>query len=204
MFFFPLGFFSTTQVSHSYLYLLFFFFFYFVPNHSLSLSLSLSPYFLYFYLILEHSLAMIRNRERTSDCLLHTCTANHDLLTSPLCLHFCFLFSFFFISLHSHTQLTERVGLRLSLFSNEKRESFFYEKWKREQGRKRNRGKRKKFYILFNQVIILIDKIFWMCYSKRYSILYFKRGTIATPFQNIEIKKLLEWISCVFALQNWL
>ena len=97
-------------------------------SKSLSLSLSLSPYFLYFYLILEHSLAMIRNRERTSDCLLHTCTANHDLLTSPLCLHFCFLFSFFFISLHSHTQLTERVGLRLSLFSNEKRESFFYEK----------------------------------------------------------------------------
>ena len=43
---------------------------------------------------------MIRNRERTSDCLLHTRTANHDLLTFPLCLHFCFLFSFFFISHH--------------------------------------------------------------------------------------------------------
>ena len=94
------GFFSTTQVSHSYLYLPFFFFFYFVPNHSLSLSLSLSLYFLYFYLIIEHSLAMIRNRERTSDCLLHTRTANHDLLTFPLRLHFCFLFSFFFISHH--------------------------------------------------------------------------------------------------------
>ena len=67
---------------------------------SLSLSLSLSLYFLYFYLIIEHSLAMIRNRERTSDCLLHTRTANHDLLTFPLCLHFCFLFSFFFISHH--------------------------------------------------------------------------------------------------------
>ena len=66
----------------------------------LSLSSSLFFYFFYFYLILEHSLAVIRNRERTSDCLLHTCTANHDLLTFPLCLHFCFLFSFFFISYH--------------------------------------------------------------------------------------------------------
>ena len=147
-FFFPLGFFSTTQVSHSYLYLLFFFFFYFVPNHSLSLSLS--PYFLYFYLILEHSLAMIRNRERTSDCLLHTCTANHDLLTSPLCLHFCFLFSFFFISLHSHTQLTERVGLRLSLFSNEKRESFFL--WEvKERARKKEKQRKEKKILYFIQ-----------------------------------------------------
>ena len=48
---------------------------------------------------------------------LHTHTADHDLLTSPLCLHFCFLFSFFFISLHSHTQPAERVGLHLSFFS---------------------------------------------------------------------------------------
>ena len=46
-------------------------------------------------------------------------------------------------------------------------------------------------------MIILIDKIFWKCYSKRYSILYFKRGTVETPFQNIEIEKLLEWISGV-------
>ena len=37
----------------------------------LSLSSSLFFYFFYFYLILEHSLAVIRNRERTSDCLLH-------------------------------------------------------------------------------------------------------------------------------------
>ena len=42
-----------------------------------------------------------------------THTVDHDLLTSPLCLHFCFLFSFFFISLHSHTAGRE-IGLRLS------------------------------------------------------------------------------------------
>ena len=75
---------------------------------------------------------------------LHAHTADHVLLTSPLCLHFCFLFSFFFISLHSNTQPAERVGLRLSLFSDEKRESFFLMRSERES--KEEREKKIIFY----------------------------------------------------------
>ena len=99
MFFFSSWFFlHHTSIPLLSLSTLLFLFLFRSKSHTHTLSLSL--YFLYFYLILEHSLAMIRNRERTSDCLLHTRTANHDLLTFPLCLHFCFLFSFFFISHH--------------------------------------------------------------------------------------------------------
>ena len=49
-------------------------------------------------------------------------------------------------------------------------------------------------------MIILIDKNIWRCYSKCYSVLYFKRGIVATPFQNIEIEKLLdEFLVCLIS-----
>ena len=101
-FFFFSCFFSTTQ-AYPYFSILSFFNLYFPLDSRTSLSLSpfllCLPFCFYFLSSSAH----------------FTHTVDHDLLTSPLCLHFCFLFSFFFISLHSHTAGTE-IGLHLSFF----------------------------------------------------------------------------------------
>ena len=94
--FFFFFFFSTTHVLPN-ISILSFFYLYFSLNSRISLSVSplllCLPFYFYFLSSLAH----------------FTHTADHDLLTSPLCLHFCFLFSFFFVSLHSHTQPVEIV-----------------------------------------------------------------------------------------------
>ena len=101
-FFFFSCFFSTTH-AYPYFSILSFFNIYF-PLDSRT-SLSLSP----FLLCLPFCFYFL------SSSAYFTHTVDHDLLTSPLCLHFCFLFSFFFISLHSHTAGRE-IGLHLSFF----------------------------------------------------------------------------------------
>ena len=102
-FFFFSCFFSTTQ-AYPYFSILSFFNLYFPLDSRTSLSLSpfllCLPFCFYFLSSSAH----------------FTHTVDHDLLTSPLCLHFCFLFSFFFISLHSHTAGRE-IGHHLSFFS---------------------------------------------------------------------------------------
>ena len=57
---------------------------------------------------------------------------------------------------------------------------------KRERGRKRKGGKRKK-KIFINRVIILIDNNIWSCYNKCYNTLFFKRATVRA-FITIELK----------------
>ena len=103
-FFFSLVFFSTTHV-YPYISILSLFIstFHLIPE---------PPYYLFLlffcaYLFVFYFLSTLAH---------FTHTADYDLLTSPLCLHFCFLFSFFFISLHSHTLPAERLAF-VYLFS---------------------------------------------------------------------------------------
>ena len=100
-----------------------------------------------------------------------------------LLLYVC-IFVFYFLSssshfTHTHSRQRERELAFVYLCFLMRRE-FFLMRSERE-----SKEEREKNYFLFNQVIILIDKIFWRCYSKSYSVVYFKRGTLATPFQNI-------------------
>ena len=92
----------------------FFFFFFslvFSPPHTYTHISPSSPFFIYFPLDSRISLSVsppllcLPFYFYFLSSLAHfTHTADHDLLTSPLCLQFCFLFSFFFISLHSHSR----------------------------------------------------------------------------------------------------
>ena len=102
MFFFSLGFFSTTHISHSYLYLSFFFFFQFILDHffsylslSLFLSLALSLFFLLF-LFLPDSRTLspsISHKQILSHTHIdHWQRSGNWRSTQIGILHFCFCF----------------------------------------------------------------------------------------------------------------
>ena len=74
----------------------------------------------------------------------HTHTTGHSSDFSSV---YIFVFIFFpLCSLHTHAQPAERVGIHLTLFSDEKKESFFFCERERERKAKREREERDSLF----------------------------------------------------------
>ena len=72
----------------------------------------------------------------------HTHTTGHSSDFSSV---YIFVFIFFpLCSLHTHAQPAERVGIHLTLFSDEKKESFFFFFCERERERKAKREREER------------------------------------------------------------
>ena len=124
--------------------------FFFSSIHLLSKIIFIFFFLFSFLFFLLHTCMPLFSNVSTFSFLLHT-SSNFSFVST-----FLFLFSFLFISLHTHTQSAERVGIRLSLFSDEKKKSFLFDE---------REWVRKKINFLINRGIIFREKNVWSCYS---------------------------------------